>query len=457
MIIRVRGGKPLRGRSALPIDPEVALRAFTVAALCSHATRFEGHVAGSAALAMLEVLRALGVAVERDDASVRIGGVGLRGLSAPAGVLDAGTSPLAFALTTGLLSAQRFGTRVLLETIGESPAPLIASALRARGAMVAEGNLQAPGAHGRKRTSLAVAPLVDDETLRATEHVLPAPNELVKAALLISGLFADGPTTVAEPLLSCDHSERWLTAAGVPIRRLGSMAGFDPSELPSELSFATAPENARGERVLKLPGDSTLASLLALVASVVPGSQVTLDNAGWNATRSGVLDALRLSGGRIDATSHGDDRGHEPVAEATITPARLRGGPFDGELLVRAGSAAPLLAVIGACSARGATLHDAAFCPELQPQPWPRIAAVLAAFGVTARPLDAQTLRIEPSQLAPARLDALGSPALGLLALALALIADGESTLEGMPALDDQWPGLLGVLQQLGALIEVET
>ena len=44
------------------------------------------------------------------------------------------------------------------------------------------------------------------------------------------------------------------------------MAGFDPSELPSELAFASAPQNARGERVLKLPGDSALASLLALVA-----------------------------------------------------------------------------------------------------------------------------------------------------------------------------------------------
>ena len=180
MIIRVRGGKPLRGRTTLPIDPAVAQRAFTVAALCSHATRFEEHVEGSAALAMLEVLRALGVAVERNETSVRIGGVGLRCLSAPAGVLDAGTSPLAFALTVGLLSAQRFGTRVLLDTVGESPAPLIATALRARGAMVAEGNLQAPGAHGKKRTSLAVAPLVDDEALRATEHVLQAPNELVK-------------------------------------------------------------------------------------------------------------------------------------------------------------------------------------------------------------------------------------------------------------------------------------
>jgi 3-phosphoshikimate 1-carboxyvinyltransferase len=458
MRVRVHGGVPLRGRAALPVDPAVAQRALAVAALCSHPTRIDERIEGSGPLSMLQVLRSLGVSIEHEVESTRIAGVGRTGLTAPAGALDAGTSPLAFAITVGLLSAQRFGTRVLLETTAESPAPAIAAALRARGAMIAEGNVQAPGAHGRKRTSLAVAPLVDDEALRSLEHVLPVPNELVKTALLFSGLYAAGETNIGEPLLSADHTERWLTAAGVPVRRLGSMAGIDPAEWTGELAFASAPLNARDERVLKLPGDTALASLLACVASLVPGSSVLLENVGWNATRIGVLEALRLSGARIQATSHGDGAGHEPVAEARIEPARLRGGPIDGELLVRAGSAAPLLAMLGACSARGGSLHDAAFCPELQPAPWPLIAGALRAFGANARHHADQSLRIEPAAaLAPGHCDALGSPALGLLALALALVADGQSVLEGMPALDDQWPGLLGVLTQLGARIEVET
>jgi len=458
MRVRVHGGVPLRGKVALPIDPAVAQRAIAVAALCSHPTRIDERIAGNGPLSMLHMLQALGVSIEHEAESMRIAGVGRTGLAAPKGALDAGTSPLAFAIAVGLLSAQRFGTRVLLETTAASPAPAIAAALRARGAMIAEGNVQAPGAHGRKRTSLAVAPLVDDEALRALEHVLPVPNELVKTALLFSGLYAAGETNIGEPLLSADHTERWLTAAGVPVRRLGPMAGLDPAEWSGELAFASAPLNARGERVLKLPGDTALASMVACVASVVPGSSVLLENVGWNATRTGVLDALRLSGARIHATSLGDGKGHEPVAEARIEPARLRGGPIDGELLVRAGSAAPLLSIIGVCSARGGSLHDAAFCPELQPSPWASIASTLQAFGANARPLADQSMRIAPAtSLVPAHYDALGSPALAMLALALALIADGQSVLEGMPVLDDQWPGLLGVLTQLGARIEVET
>jgi len=459
MTLRVRGGAPLCGQAALPADAAVAQRALSIAALCSHDTRIDERLVGAEVSSTMGLLRALGIAIERGDGSTRVKGAGLHGLRAPSGALDAGESPLTFAIGVGLLSAQRFGTRVLLETRGESPAALLARALRARGAMVADGTMQAPGPGGRTRTSLAVAPLVDDETLRAHEHVLAAPSELAKTALLLSGLYASGPTTVAEPVLSCDHTERWLNAAGVPLRRLGPMAGLDPSEWSGELAFASAPldEGGARERVLKLPSDSTLASLVACVASVVPGSKVVLDNVGWNSTRTGVLDALRLWGARLHATAEGDGSGFEPVARASIESGALRGGPIDAEVLVRARDAAPLLALLGACSARGATLHDPSFCSELQPDPWSQLALVLRAFGVENR-IASATLRIEPARaIAAARVDVLGSPALGLLALGLALIAQGESLLEGFPRLDEQWPGLLGVLTKLGARIEVDT
>jgi 3-phosphoshikimate 1-carboxyvinyltransferase len=207
--------------------------------------------------------------------------------------------------------------------------------------------------------------------------------------------------------------------------------------------------------VLKLPGDTALASLIALVASLTPKSDVTLDNVGWNATRTGALDALRLCGGRITASAEGDGEGNEPVARARIESSGLRYGPIDGELLVRAGTASPLLALIGVGSARGGSLHDASYSSELQPDPWSPIAALLGAFGASAS-IQAGALRIEPTRaLTPARVVVPGSPALSLLALGLALIAPGESQLEGMPLLDEQWPGLLGVLTQLGAQLEV--
>lgn len=457
MTVRVHGGVPLRGTVALPPDTTVALRALAVAALCSHATRIDEPLAGADVRSLVGVLRALGVPIEHDPQAIRVTGMGLRGLGAPTGALDAGASPVTFAIAAGLLSAQRFGTRVLLDNYGESPAAMIAAGLRARGAMIADGTQRAPGPDGRTRTSLAVAPLVDGEALRAIEHVLELPHELAKTALLLSGLYAAGPTSVAEPLLSCDHTERWLNAAGVPLRRLGSMSGFDPHEWSGELSFAGAKTNAAGERVLKLPGDSAMASLIALVASGVAGSSVTLDNVGWNATRTGVLDALRLHGGRITATARGDGGGFEPIARAHVESATIRGGPIDAELLARAAHAAPLLPLLGVISARGASLHDAAFMSELAPDPWSSLAPIVRAFGATGT-ISAGALRVEPLRdRVPACIDVRSSPALGLLALGLALICPGESQLDGMPVLDEHWPGLLGVLTKLGARIEEDT
>lgn len=470
--LRVRGGAPLRGEAALPSDAAVAQRALAIAALCAHdawipmtAPGGPGGPGGPGApvRSLARALRELGVTLDEQPGGYRVRGAGLHGLRAPSGALDAGASPLGFALIASLLSAQRFGTRVTLETLDASPAGALASALRARGAMIAEGNVRAPGPDGRTRASLAVAPLVDDEALRGVEHVLERPDELVKTALLVSGLFASGPTTVAEPLLSCDHTERWLSAAGVPVRRLGPMSGLDPSEWSGELAFAAAPpgegpDGPDGEsaRVLELPGDTTIASAIACAASAIDGSRVRLDGVGWNATRTGALDALRLFGGRLRATARGDGRGFEPIAEAWIERGALRGGALDGELIVRAHDAAPLLAVLLTCSARGGALHDAAFCGALQPDPWRALAGVLAAFGARSA-IEGGALRVEPARaLEPARFDALGSPALALVALVLALIAPGESRLAGMAALDEHWPGLLGVLTALGARIEVE-
>jgi 5-enolpyruvylshikimate-3-phosphate synthase len=54
--------------------------------------------------------------------------------------------------------------------------------------------------------------------LNAVEHHLSLASAQVKSALLLAGLFADGPTTVIEPATTRDHTELMLEAAGA--RRL---------------------------------------------------------------------------------------------------------------------------------------------------------------------------------------------------------------------------------------------
>ena len=58
----------------------------------------------------------------------------------------------------------------------------------------------------------------------------------VKSAVLLSGLWSDGATHVREPLVSRDHTERMLSAMGVPVSRVGAVVALDAARFSGELS-----------------------------------------------------------------------------------------------------------------------------------------------------------------------------------------------------------------------------
>jgi 5-enolpyruvylshikimate-3-phosphate synthase len=68
----------------------------------------------------------------------------------------------------------------------------------------------------------------------------------VKSCVLLAGLYAEGTTTVEEPLRSRDHTERMLAAAGVRLtveeRRVSVQGGqsLTPQDwvVPSDISSA---------------------------------------------------------------------------------------------------------------------------------------------------------------------------------------------------------------------------
>ena len=57
--------------------------------------------------------------------------------------------------------------------------------------------------------------------LRGIEHVSKVASAQVKSCVLIAGLQADGATSVTEPHVSRDHTERMLCRAQVPFERDG--------------------------------------------------------------------------------------------------------------------------------------------------------------------------------------------------------------------------------------------
>jgi 3-phosphoshikimate 1-carboxyvinyltransferase len=98
--------------------------------------------------------------------------------------------------------------------------------LRARGAHIA-------GSSGPKPDVLyppiSIAPLLSDEALAGIEYAMPVASAQVKSALLLSGLYAAGPTALQEPVLSRDHTERMMLSLGLPLRTAGASVVLDPN------------------------------------------------------------------------------------------------------------------------------------------------------------------------------------------------------------------------------------
>ena len=444
--ICIQGGVPLCGAAELPADAAVAQVALVLHALAEGKSSIVGDTRGARSKTTIAALRALGVVIEHDDHRVHIDGRGLASLTMSSTEIDCGRSQTTLALLAGMLCGQRFGTRLVLDPLAvEQPLDDLVGALRARGAQI--------GASGRQGASLrapvSIAPLLEDEHLAGIECVLPQPDTDAKAAVLLSGLFSAAPTSVAEPLLSPDHVERMLSALGVPVRRIGSMAGFDPAQWDRTLHA--------GEGVT-LPSDTTLAAFVCAAASAVDDSHVALGAVGMNPTRSGFFDALRLLGARSLVVAKGERAGNEPVAEVQVQGGNTRGGPIGGEVALRCGDSLPALCLLGARAMRGLSLHDGeAFAPAGAPI-WSDLASLVSAFGARCSVQGAGLAIARAAHLRAAHIDAREDHRLALAAVIFGLAAEGDTVVDNAAHLVREYPGLFDTLRSLGArLYTVDT
>jgi 3-phosphoshikimate 1-carboxyvinyltransferase len=239
-----------------------------------------------------------------------------------------------------------------------------------------------------------------------------------------------------------------LTALGLPLRREGSISAFDPARWNGRVP-------ALGR--IELPGAVCAAACAAAAASSIPNSRIALRDVSSNPSRSGFLDALRLLGAQHAVIAKGDRAGREPIAELQVASSRPRGGVLGGEVVLRALDCLPALCLLGARSTRGITIADAEAFAPVGALVWTELAALVRAFTVDCTVVGAG-LQVEPSErVRPARVNAAEDCRLALTAVLFGLAADGETLVDNAACLSDEVPGLLELLQRLGASIELQT
>jgi 3-phosphoshikimate 1-carboxyvinyltransferase len=436
----------LFGSVPVPPDLLIAHRALILGGLAKGLTRLTHLTLVGDLARTADALRAVGVGLEPASAhEIRIRGGGLDALQKPELPLGVGGSSTALALLCGVLSGQRFESTVRGDEHLRDRSLLarIVAPLRARRANLRLGTVDERGSAAG--FSLVVGPLPDGEALAGIDFASPSSDAEVKGALLLSGLYADGPTRLVEPRISCDHTERLLSSLGVPLRTAGSAIELDPGQWGGHLpAFDIA-----------IPGDLSAATFLVAAAQLVQGSRVTVRGVGVNPTRTGFLEVARDMGAGLGVEPKGESGG-EPLADIHAWSCPLRAMSIGGETVSRGIGEIPAACALAA-RARGTTrVCDAAGSTAGGLDRLAEIARVLRAFGIACE-VQSESLDVEgrDGPLEPADVDAGGDDRLGMMAAVLALVARSPSKIAGAGCIAASYPKFVATLRALGARIEV--
>ena len=428
--MRVEPVPALVGHVAVPGDKSISHRAVLIAAICEGDVRILGFGRSADTEATIAAVRALGVEVDEHDVdTLTVHGVGLRGLAAPAAPVDCGNAGTLMRLLTGLLAGQRGRFELVGDaSLSSRPMERVAEPLRRMGAHV--------------KTTDGHAPVVvegDGDPLSPLTYELPVASAQVKSAVILAGLYAQGETTVVEPVPTRDHTERLLEKAGAGIQRRPKSVSVEPG---GSLRLTD----------VEIPGDFSSAAPFLVAAAIVPGSAVTVHGVGLNPRRTGLLDVLEHMGARV-AVYNRRPIGSEPAGDVEVRASELVGATIRATDVPALVDELPLFA-IAACHAHGDSVVRGA--GELRVKESDRIEAVAEQLrrlgGHIRETRDGFRVRGVPARLRGGTFDARGDHRLAMLGAVAGVSSRDGVELVGADAVDASFPGFYSVLEQLSAV-----
>jgi len=355
------------GSITVPGDKSTSHRALMLGSIATGTTHVHGFLESEDCLATMAAMRTLGVNIDRPAKhEVRIEGVGMHGLQgstgSPAVLLDMGTSGTAMRLMTGLLCGQAFDSELVGDaSLMKRPMERVAGPLRLMGAQIETQNGRAP------------VRIRGGQRLNGIRYEMPVASAQVKSAVLLAGLYAQGETTVVEPAVTRDHTERMLQGFGCTVSAVRGTVTMTP---PTRLEACS----------LDVPGDFSSAAFFMVAGTLAARDVLTIRNVGINPTRTGLLDILALMGADLRLINH-RTCGGEPVADIEVRRSELHGIQVPKELVPLAIDEFPVLFIAAACANGETTVTGA---EELRVKESDRIGVM--AEGLRAMGIECEVL-----------------------------------------------------------------
>lgn len=358
---------PLRGRVRVPGDKSISHRSLMLGALAVGETRIEGLLEGDDVLATAAAMRAFGALVAKGaDGAWTVSGVGVGGFLEPEKVIDYGNSGTGVRLAMAAAASHAISATFTGDaSLVKRPMGRVLEPLRRMGVQVL----------ARSGDKLPLTVKGPDVAI-PIEYRVPVPSAQVKSAVLFAGLNTPGMTTVIEPVMTRDHSERMLAAFGANIEITHAADGARIIRLEGR-------PRLRPQHIV-VPGDPSSAAFPAVAALIVPGSDVVIEGLLLNPTRIGLIETLLEMGGDIAILGRRIVGGEE-VGDLHVKASRLKGVTVPAERAPSMIDEYPVLAV-AAAFAEGKTLMPG--LAELRVKESDRLATVTAgllANGIEVR------------------------------------------------------------------------
>jgi 3-phosphoshikimate 1-carboxyvinyltransferase len=414
----------ISGAIQLPGDKSISHRYGMLASIAEGSTKISNYSTGADCQSTLACMRALGAKSEALDGVVCVHGVGLDGLRQASAPLDAGNSGSTIRMLSGILAAQPFMSIIGGdESLSKRPMQRIMKPLAQMGAHIDAQQDRFPPLtiHGGK--------------LQPIEYTLPVASAQVKSCVLLAGLFAQGRTTVHEPVRTRDHTE-------LALREFGADVDVD------RLSISVMGRPRLEGRELRVPGDLSSAAFFLVAALIVPESNLTIHGVGLNPTRSALLDFLAEMGAQVrilDVTSSGG----ELIGDISIRKSRIQGGVLEKARTAALIDEIPVLAVLGAASEQGLIVRDAS---ELRVKETDRIATIADNFQRMGLKIEVHQDGFEvpgKQQFRAAEIDSFGDHRIAMAFSIAALAADGPCTIQGAESASVSFPEFFDTLQRV--------
>jgi len=297
--------KTISGEVTILGDKSISHRCIILGSLAEGESQFKNILISGDTTATIEIFRSLGVKIDLiNENTIKIHGVGLKGLQEPINDLDAKSSGTTARLLIGLLSRQNFSSRLIgSKQLMKRPMGRVIDLFTDSGAKIYSDKGKLPISF---KPSSYLFNNIDTRV----------PSAQVKSAVILSSLYNNEPTIVNEEILTRDHTERMLLAMGIELVRLGNSITIPPVSKLNPLN-------------MKVPSDISSAAFL-ISLGVLKGENLLLKNVLINERRLGFIKVLKRMNANIEILNI-NEINNELIGDINVSESNLIGATIEPE------------------------------------------------------------------------------------------------------------------------------